>query len=143
MSTFSKSKTFLVATQIARVVLGLIFLIFGLNGFLNFIPMPPPTGIAGQFAFGLSKAPYFFPFLALIQVVVGFLLLSGLLVPFAIVLLFPISLNIFFFHLMLEPAGLGMALFIMVAHVLLIIKYWHVYRPIFNIPNAWKARPAV
>ena len=143
MSTQSTSKAFLITTQVARVILGLIFLVFGLNGFLNFIPMPPATGIAREFSFGLSKAPYFFPFMSLIQVICGILLLSGLLVPFAVVLLFPITLNIFFFHLMLAPEGIGMAVLIMLAHVLLIIKYWPVYKPVFNLTNAWKAKPVV
>ncbi|MBC7887020.1 MAG: DoxX family protein [Ferruginibacter sp.] len=131
------------ATQVARVILGLIFLVFGLNGFFHFIPIPPAEGIAGEFAFGLSKAPYFYPFMMSVQVVAGVLLLSGLFVPFAVVLLFPITLHIVLFHLMLAPESLGMTLLIMTTHLLLIIKYWPVYKPVFNIPNAWKARPAI
>lgn len=136
--TFANSKAFTIAAHIARVLLGLIFLVFGLNGFLHFIPMPPPTGTAGEFVFGLVKAGYFFPFMAAIQVVCGTLLLSGSLIPFALLLLFPITLNIFIFHLALAPAGLGMAAFIIIAHIFLAVYYWPVYKPLFKLDNAWK-----
>lgn len=138
--TISKSKTFTIVAHIARVLLGLIFLVFGLNKFLHFIPVPPPTGIAGEFMFGLSKSPYFFPFLAFIEVLSGALLLSGVMVPLALLLLFPISINILFFHMALAPANLGMALFIMAAHILLAVYYWSVYKPIFKVENAWKSK---
>ncbi len=101
--TYSKSKSFTIAAHIARVLLGLIFLVFGLNGFLHFIPMPPPTGAAADFSIGLFKGQYFFPLMAFIQVVSGALLLSGTLVPLALLLLAPIVVNIFFFHLALAP----------------------------------------
>ena len=137
-STYPKSKAFIIAAHIARVILGLIFLVFGLNGFLHFIPMPPPTGTAAEFVYGLVKAHYFLPFMAFIQVISGVLLLSGAYVPFALLLLFPITLNILFFHLDLAPAGLGMAVLIMAANILLAIYYWPAYKPIFKIGNAWK-----
>ncbi len=138
-TTFSKSKAFKLAAHIARVLLGLIFLVFGLNGFLRFIPMPPPAGAAAEFLYGLVKAQYFLPFMAFVQLVCGILLLSGSLIPFALLLLFPITLNIFLFHLTLDPAGLGMALLIMAANILLAVYYWPVYKPIFKIDNAWKS----
>ncbi|HEV8083026.1 MAG TPA: hypothetical protein VGP55_07490 [Chitinophagaceae bacterium] len=135
--TFSKSKAFTVTAHIARAILGLIFLVFGLNGFLHFIPMPPPTGAAADFSTGLFKGQYFFPLMAFTQVVSGILLLSGTLVSLALLMLFPIALNIFFFHLVLAPSGLGMAIFIMAAITLLAVYYWPVYRPIFKTGNAW------
>ena len=138
--TYSKSKTFNIAAHLARVILGIIFLVFGLNAFLNFITMPPPTGTAAEFVYGLVKAQYFLPFMAFVQVVCGILLLSGSLIPFALLLLFPISLNIFFFHLALAPSGLGMAVLIMAANILLAVYYWPVYKPIFKIENAWKRK---
>ena len=138
--TSSKNKAFTITAHAARVILGLIFLVFGLNGFFQFIPMPPPTGAAAEFIGGLIKAPYLLPFMALIQVISGVLLLSGRLVPFALLLLFPITLNILFFHLALAPEGLGMAVFIMAAHILLAIYYWPVYKPIFQTGNAWKTK---
>lgn len=140
--TSSKSKAFTITSHAARVILGLIFFVLGLNKFLQFIPAPPPTGTAGEFMFGLSKAPYFFPFLGLIEVVGGALLLSGRLVPFALLLLFPINLNIFLYHLVLAPEGIGMIVLMMAAHILLAIRYWSVYKPIFMTGNAWKNKQA-
>ena len=138
--TFSKSKAFTIAAHIARAILGLIFLVFGLNGFLNFIPMPPPTGAAADFSMGLFKGQYFFPLMAFIQIVSGLLLLMGTLVPLALLLLSPIVLNIFFFHLVLAPSGIGMAIFILTAIILLAVYYWPVYRPIFKTGNAWTSK---
>ena len=138
--TYSKSKAFTIAAHIARVLLGLIFLVFGLNGFLHFIPMPSPTGAAADFSMGLFKGQYFFPLMAFIQVVSGVLLLSGTLVPLALLLLSPIVVNIFFFHLALDPSGLGMAIFIVAAIILLAVYYWPVYKPVFKTGNAWKGK---
>jgi len=138
-STFSKSKAFTIAAHVARVILGLIFFVFGLNGFFHFIQMAAPTGTAGEFILGLVKANYILPFMSSIQVIGGVLLLSGTLIPFALLLLFPISLNIFLFHLALAPAGLGMAVLIMAAHILLVVYYWTAYKAIFKIGNAWKS----
>ncbi len=137
----SKSKAFTITAHVARVILGLIFLVFGLNKFLHFIPVPPATGTAGEFMLGLSKANYIFPLLAFIEVLSGALLLSGAMVPLALLLLFPINLNIFLFHLTLAP-DMGMAVLIMAAHILLVVYYWSAYKPIFETANAWKSKRA-
>ncbi len=139
VETASKSITFIVTTHVARMILGAIFLVFGLNGFLHFIPMPPPSGTAGEFVVGLVKAGYFLPFMATIQVIGGALLLAGSLAPLALLLLFPITLNILLFHLALAPEGIGMAVFMMGAHILLAVYYWSVYKPLFKTANAWKS----
>ena len=138
--TYSRSKAFTIASHIARVILGLIFLVFGLNGFLHFITMPPPTGAAAEFVYGLVKAKYFLPLMASIQVICGVLFLSGTFIPFALLLVFPITLNILFFHLAIAPAGLGMAVLVMAANILLAVYYWPVYKPIFKIGNARKSK---
>lgn len=140
--TSAKSKAFTITAHAARVLLGSIFLVFGLNGFLHFIPMPPPTGTAGEFIYELVKSPILLPFMSLIQVISGVLLLSGRLVPLALLLLFPITLNILFFHLALAPEGLGMAVLVMAANILLAVYYWPVYKPIFKTDNAWKSKRA-
>ena len=138
LATPNRSKAFTIIAHILRIILGIIFLVFGLNGFLHFIPMPPPSGAAGEFFTGLVKAQYFLPLLAGVQVLCGILFISGALVPLALLILFPVSLNILFFHLELSPTGVGMAIFIMVANILLAVYYWPVFRPIFNSGNAWK-----
>ena len=91
--------------MIARLLLGLIFVVFGLNGFLNFLSMGPmPTGLAGQFIFALVLSHYFWVVAAL-QIVGGALLLANRFVPLALVLLGPVVVNIICYHVFLNPSG--------------------------------------
>ncbi len=78
-----------IASTMARFLLGVVFVVFGLNGFLSFIPMPPPPGIAGQFAGALFLSHYLLAIL-LIQVFAGILLLPNRFVPLALTLLDPV-----------------------------------------------------
>lgn len=87
----------------ARIVLGLIFFVFGLNGFFHFLPQPPLPESARTFVGGLASAPYFFPLLKSTEVIAGTLLLSNRLVPLALTVLAPIIVNIAAFHLLLVP----------------------------------------
>ena len=99
-----------IATLIARILLGLLFLVFGLNGFLHFIPMQPPTGLAGQYMGALFLSHYLVVVFVL-EAVGGLLLLINRYVPLALVLLGPVIVNIVLFHACLAPAGLPIALF--------------------------------
>jgi hypothetical protein len=92
-------------TLFARILLGLIFLVFGLNGFLHFIPQPPAAGLAGQY-FGVLTASHYMVLVFLLQVVGGALMLTNRFVPIALVLLGPVLVNILLFHLLMAPAGL-------------------------------------
>ena len=90
---------------IARILLGLIFVVFGLNGFLNFLSMGPmPTGLAGQFVGALVLSHYFWVVAAL-QIAGGALLLASRFVPLAMVLLGPVIVNIICYHVFLNPSG--------------------------------------
>jgi uncharacterized membrane protein YphA (DoxX/SURF4 family) len=94
---------------IARLLLGLIFLVFGLNGFLNFLSMGPmPTGLAGQFIGALFLSHYYWVVAAL-QIAGGLLLLVNRFVPLALVLLGPVIVNILCYHLFLNHSGAGLA----------------------------------
>ena len=96
---------------IARVLMGLAFFVFGLNGFLNFIPQPEtplPEG-AMAFAGALMKTGYMMQLIAVTQLVVGALLLANRFVPLALVLIAPFLVNSVAFHIFLEPSGLVMA----------------------------------
>lgn len=103
----------------ARLFLGLIFTVMGLNGFLHFLPMPPPAGRAGAFFGGLYGTGYLLPLLFGTQVVVGVLLLTKRFVPLALTLIAPVVVNIVAFHLFLESAGLGTALAVLAAELVL------------------------
>ena len=94
-----------IAVLVARILLGLVFLVFGLNGFLNFLHAPVPTGPAGQYM-GVMFGSFYMHFVFLVQIVGGVLLLSGQLVPLALVLLGPVIVNILLFHISFQPAGL-------------------------------------
>jgi len=113
-----------IAAIIARSLLGLLFLVFGLNGFLHFIPMPPPTGLAGQYMGALFVSHYLVA-VFLLQVAGGFLLLMNRFVPIGLVLLGPVIVNILLFHSLMAPEGLPLAL---VALVLWLVTFLSVRR---------------
>lgn len=87
----------------ARIFLGLIFFVFGLNGFLHFLPNPPLPDAAGAFMGALAKTGYMFPLIKGTEVLAGLLLLSGRLVPLGLLLLAPVIVNIVAFHFVLAP----------------------------------------
>src|SRR6201996_2737132 len=111
------------ATIISRVLLGLIFVTFGLNMFLNFIHMPPPPeGPAREFMTALFMSHYLYVVGAL-QIVGGLMLLSGRWVPLGLTLLGPIIVNIVCFHVLMAPAGLPMALVVSLLALFLLWRY--------------------
>ena len=97
-----------IVTLIARLLLGLIFVVFGLNGFLNFIKGPMPSGLAAQFVGALVLSHYFWV-VAAIQVAGGVLLLVNRYVPLALVLLGPVIVNIILYHVFLNLSGAPLA----------------------------------
>ncbi len=107
---------------VSRYLLGLIFFVFGLNGFLHFIPMRPPTGTAGTFLGALSSPPYLAVIMAF-QLIAGLLLLAGQFVPLGLAILAPIILNILLFHLSLAPSGIPLALVTAILWMLTYVSY--------------------
>jgi putative oxidoreductase len=99
------------ASVVARYLTGVIFLVMGLNGFLNFIPLPPPAGIAGQFMGVLYVSHYLWVIFAF-QVIAGVLLLVNRYVPLAVAVLAPVIVNILTFHATMAQSGLPLALFV-------------------------------
>ena len=93
-----------IASIVARYLAGLIFLVMGLNGFLHFIPFPPPTGVAGQFMGALYVSHYLWVIFAF-QVVGGALLLINRYVPLALAILAPVIVNILVFHITMAPSA--------------------------------------
>ncbi|WP_462250761.1 hypothetical protein [Ekhidna sp.] len=131
MST-ENSKGIKVGATVVRYLMGLIFFVFGLNGFLNFLPGPPMEGDLGTFMGGLAASGYFFPLLKGTEVIAGLMLLSGFYVPLAIAVLGPITLNIFFVHASMEPSGLPIAIFVFVANIFLAYAYRGNFAGIFQ-----------
>ena len=94
------------AQLMVRILLGIILVVFGLNKFLNFMPMPPMPDAAGEFMGALVKSGYIMVIVAIVEVASGVLLLVNKYQPITLVILFPILLNAFLFHLFLDPAGI-------------------------------------
>ena len=95
---------------VARLLLGLVFLVFGLNGLLHFMPNPPEPPAADAFFLALYGTGYMFALVFGTQVIGGALLILGVAVPFALAILAPVIVNIIAFHLFLAPAGLPVAI---------------------------------
>jgi len=120
-----------ILTLIARLLLGLIFVVFGLNGFLNFLNMGPmPTGLAGQFIGALALSHYYWVVAAL-QVAGGVLLLVGRFVPLALVLLGPVIVNIVLYHVFLNPSGVGLAIVVVILWLIVFYGYRQYFSGIF------------
>jgi putative oxidoreductase len=125
-----------IASIFARYLLGLMFAVFGLNGFLNFIPQPPPANpVAIQFLAAVS-ASHFAAFFFLLQVLGGLLLLSGFFVPLALTLLAAELYNILAFHLTMAPASIPPALVASVLWVLVFLRYRESFKGIFSAKPA-------
>ena len=119
-----------IASIIARYLLGLMFTVFGLNGFLHFIPQPPLTDpVALQFLASVSSS-HFAAFFFAVQVIGGLLLLSGFFVPLALTLLAAELYNILAFHLTLLP-GIAPALVACVLWILVFLRYRESFNGIF------------
>ena len=119
------------ASVIARYLAGLIFLVFGLNGFLHFIPMPPPGGVAGQFMGALYASHYLWVIFAF-QVIAGLLLLINRYVPLAVAILAPVIVNILSFHVLMAPSGLPLALFVAVLWAVIFVDVRPAFARLFQ-----------
>ena len=116
----------------ARLLFGLGLFIFGLNGFLQFVPDPPVTAEAGALLGAFAKTGYFFPMIKIIELSVGVLLLANFLAPLAVVLITPILVGITTIHLFLNPAGLPIMIFLHILHGLTAYGYKDYYKSIFT-----------
>jgi putative oxidoreductase len=121
-----------IAVLIARILLGLVFLVFGLNAFFHFIPNPPIPGDAGVLA-NIMFTHGWITFHGILYTIAGILLLIGRYVPVALVILGPILVNILLFHLTLTGgAGIGAGLVCALLELFLIWAYWPAFAGIFT-----------
>ena len=124
-------------TTIARWILGLNYFVFGLNGFLQFLPMPPLPPGAGSFMGALAATGYFFPFLKGTEVICGLLLLAGVFSPLALIILMPITLQILCFHGFLTPGLQNLVLPIIILALQLVAAwgYKEIYAPLLKVKS--------
>jgi putative oxidoreductase len=115
---------------IARLLLGLVFFVFGLNGFLHFIPGPIPPGIAGQYVMALFQSHYYVVIFGA-QVIGGVLLLVNRYVPLALTILGPVIVNILSFHLFMLPNGLPLALVVAILWAFLVYRQRQAFSGLF------------
>lgn len=118
---------------VARVLLGLVFFVFGLNFFLHFLPQPAPPPAAGAFAGAMIATGYLFTLVKVTEIVSGALLLANRFVPLALALLAPVIVNIVFFHAFLEGAAtLPLPIVILGLEIFLAWSYRDAYRPMLQ-----------
>jgi len=118
-------------TMILRILLGLILVIFGANKFLGFMPAMEMPATAGNLMGAMVESGYLLKLVGATEVVVGLLLLIKKWVPFALVVLAPISVNIIFFHLFLAPAGIAPAAVVTLLNIVLIYNNWSKLKILF------------
>ncbi|MEO6908966.1 MAG: DoxX family membrane protein [Abditibacteriaceae bacterium] len=123
---------------IARILMGIVFLIMGLNGFLNFIPQPKTSMPAGamEFADALMKSGYMMQLVSGTQLVVGILLLSNRFVPLALALIAPVIVNIIAFHVFLVPEMIAPGIIVAILEVYLAWVYRKVFFPMLEMKVA-------
>ena len=121
-----------ITSTIARYLLGLIFLVFGLNGFLNFIHQPPPANpVAIQFLVAVS-ASHYIAVVFVAQIIGGLLLLAGRFVPLGLAIIAPILVNILDYHLSMDPGGIGVGLISTILWVVVFLPYRSNFARIFE-----------
>ncbi len=129
-------------TAILQRLLGFIFLAFGMNGFLHFIPQMAIPNPAVQFFVALAATGYILPLLFATQALAGVLLILGLYVPLALALLAPILVNIFLFHLFLAPGGLPVAVVVVGLELYLVRAYGDAFAPMLRARSEHHTEPA-
>lgn len=122
------------ATLVARILLGLPFLVFGLNYFLEFMEPPPKDDAATAFLTGLGVGGFLWPIIKVVEITGGVMLITGRFVPLALTILAPVIVVIVAFHLVLapDPQGLGMALAILALELFLAFAYRGNFKPMLR-----------
>jgi len=119
------------ASMILRIILGIILIVFGANKFGHFMPMPPMEGDAATFMGGLGASGYMFPLLGVLEILIGVLLIIKKAVPFALILLAPLAVNMVLFHAAMAPGG-GPAAIVFILNAALMYFYKDRFKGLFE-----------
>ena len=118
---------------LARIILGALLVIFGLNKIFFFMPMTKLPPGADELMSALAQSGYIFPLLIVVEIGTGILLLINRFIPLALILLAPLSVNIMLFHMALDPLGIGAAAIVFLLNLFLLISYRDKYSPLLKI----------
>ena len=121
-----------ILSLVAQILLGLAFVVFGLNGFLHFIPQPPmPDGLMKQFTDVMTTSHYM-AFVCGVQVISGVLFLVNRFVPLALTLIGPVIVNILVFHILIAPASIGPGIFVTICWFIVFFRHRAAFAGIFD-----------
>lgn len=121
-----------ILTKVLRISLGVILFVFGLNKILNFLPTPVPPMETMAYWGGLMSSSYILPTVMVIEILAGVSLILNRFVPLALILLTPVTYNIFMYHLMLDTAGLSIPLALLIGQILLFYNYKEKYNSLLK-----------
>lgn len=117
---------------IVRTLMGLLFLFASIAVLFNLVPQPEQTGNVKLFMEGIVATGYLLPFIKITELVCGLAFVTGYFVPLAAVVIAPVILNIFFFHLYVDQSGMPVAIFLLAANLLLGYAHWEKFKPLFK-----------
>jgi len=120
-----------IAVTIVRVLMGLMFLFASIAFFFKLMPQPEISGPMKLFNEGLAASGYFMPFLKVVELICGVLLVAGLFIPLTAIIIFPITIHIFLVHLFMAPEGLPIAIFMLLGNLFIAWYYRKSYAPLF------------
>jgi len=120
-----------IAVTIVRVLMGLMFLFASIAFFFKLMPQPEMSGPMKLFNEGLAASGYFMPFLKVVELICGVLLVAGLFIPLTAIIIFPITIHIFLVHLFMAPEGLPIAIFMLLGNLFIAWYYRKSYAPLF------------
>jgi putative oxidoreductase len=125
-----------IAMIIVRTLMGLLFLFASIAVLFNLIPKSELTGAVKTFNEGMDAAPYFIKLLKVTELLCGLSFVTGYFVPLATILIAPIIIHIFLFHLFLDTTGLPVAIFLVLANIFVAYFYRDAYRPLVSAKPA-------
>ena len=120
-------------TLALRVLVGLVFVLFGANYFVEFLPKPEGTAATRGFGRALAETGYMWPLIKGTEIAAGMLLLTGIWVPLGLVVLAPLVVNIALWNVLLDPSGVGIAIGVTLPYLALVWAYRDAYRGMFRV----------
>ena len=121
-----------IATIVVRTLMGLLFLFASISVLFNLVPQPELTGNTKIFMDGMIASGYLLTFTKVTELVCGVAFVTGYFVPLAAIIISPVILNILFFHIFVDNAGLPVAIFLVLANSFLGYAYWYAFKPLFK-----------